>query len=202
MGITGNSGTCKPAVLDFPCPVDPFPDSGRGFAFLSGRKLVKIHRWNFHMNIQTIQQRPGNPPQIAGDCTRRTGTGSGGVTKITAGTGVHGSYQHHSAGIRNGAVYPGDGHLSVLNRLPEDLHSSTGKFRQFIEKQNPVMRKGDFPRSWNAPATGKACRRNGMMWGTEGVGYAPAFRLLAGYRQWNEFLWFQSFLQRSYPAKW
>ena len=53
----------------------------------------------------------------------------------TAGTGVLGRHQDEQGRIGQGRLEPADGDHPVFKRLPEHFQSTTGKFRQFIQKK-------------------------------------------------------------------
>ena len=70
-------------------------DDGGGFPRLLGGQLLKIHRRHLHMQVQPVQQRAGHLRQVIGRRPLFTGTRPGGMAVITAGTGIHGTHQHH-----------------------------------------------------------------------------------------------------------
>ena len=41
-------------------------------------------------------------------------------------------------------IGPGHHHLSCFQRLPQSIKHRSGEFREFIEKQNPIMGQRDF----------------------------------------------------------
>ena len=94
------------------------------------------------MKIQTVQQGAADTGEIAGNCAGATDTPPGRMPKISTGTGVHGGHQHHATRVRNRSAGARDRHPAILDGLPENLHSTAGEFREFIQKQNPIVGKG------------------------------------------------------------
>ena len=56
------------------------------------------------MNINAIQERPGDALLIFGNGGRRTGARLEGIAVIAAGTGVHGGHQHKVGGKGQGTL--------------------------------------------------------------------------------------------------
>ncbi len=63
------------------------------------------------------------------------------IGKKTTGTGVHGGDQHEVSRIVDRAHRAGDGNISILQRLPQDLQNVALEFRQLVEKEHPVVRQ-------------------------------------------------------------
>lgn len=92
----------------------------------------------------------------------------GGVAEISTGTGIHCGHQHNAARIRYRPLRAGNGHTAVLDRLAEDLHGAAGKFRKFVQEQDPIVGEGELPRLWQGSASGKAVCGHRVMGRTEG----------------------------------
>ena len=118
----------------------------------------------------------------------------GGVPKISAGTGVHGSHQHNRTGICECTVHTGNGYGSILDRLAEDLNGGPGELGQFIQKEHAVVSKRKFPRAGNDAPAGKAGGRNGMMWRTERSGMDQGTAMREGACDGMDFCGFHLFI--------
>ena len=92
----------------------------------------------------------------------------GGVAEISTGTWVHCSHQHDAARIRYRPLRAGNGYTAILDRLPEDLHGAAGKFREFVQEQDPIVGEGELSRLWQVSASGKAGCGHRVMGRTEG----------------------------------
>ena len=88
----------------------------------------------------------------------RTAAAAGRMSVPAAAAGVHGAHQHETAGQRQGAGGPGDGHLSVLQRLAQGLQRGFVELRQLVQKQDAVVGERHLARPHGGPA---ACQRRG-----------------------------------------
>ena len=52
------------AILNFPGSIDPLLYRSRGFRFRPTAQIFKMHRGNFHHNINPVQHGAGNPAAI------------------------------------------------------------------------------------------------------------------------------------------
>ena len=118
----------------------------------------------------------------------------GGVPKISARTGVHGSHQHNRTGICECTVHTGNGYGSILDRLAEHLDGGPGKLRQFIQKEHAVVGKRKFPRAGNNAPTGKAGGRKGMMGRTKRAGMDQGTAMREDARDGMDFCGFHLFI--------
>ena len=130
--VAGVAPAREALLLAFPGGADPLSNLGGALLFFGGGKLRKGHRVHLDVQVDAVQQRPGDLPHVALHRVGMAQTGMGGVPKVAAGAGVHGGNQHKPAGIGGSAAHPGDGHLAVLQGLAQHFHSGPGELRQLI----------------------------------------------------------------------
>ena len=91
----------------------------------------------------------------AADLPRRGADGAaaaaGGVAVPAAFAGVHGAHQHEPAGEGHGAGGPGDGDLTILQRLTQHLQGFPGENSGSCQKEDPVVGQGDLTRPGFVP---------------------------------------------------
>lgn len=103
------------------------------------------------MKVEAVEQRAAHTGEIAGNSACAANTMLGRVAEISTGTGVHCGHQHNAARIRYRPLRAGNGHTAVLDRLAEDLHGAAGKFRKFVQEQDPIVGEGELPGFGRAP---------------------------------------------------
>ena len=91
------------------------------------------------MNIDAIEQRSGDPPNVALDHHRRAVALPGAVPEITARTRVQGCNQHESCrkAERHGGARDRDG--SVFQRLAHDFEHVARELGQFVQEEDTVI---------------------------------------------------------------
>ncbi|GBE28988.1 hypothetical protein BMS3Bbin03_02946 [bacterium BMS3Bbin03] len=127
------------------------------------------------MNIDSIQERPGNSCPVALNLRDGTGALVAGIGQIAAGTGIHRRRQHKIGRVGNGQCRPGNGDLSVFQRLPHHFQHIFLEFRQFIQKQNAVVRQAHFTRMGNLSAADQPGIADGVMGRAERPGGDKSF---------------------------
>lgn len=136
LGVTGGAAGAEALVLNRPGSVHSGLDFSRGFTRGAAAQLVKVQSGNVNFQINAVKQRAGQAAQILLDALGRAAAPSGRVAVPAAFAGIHGADHLKPAGIGHRAGHPGDLHLPVLQRLPEDLQRSGLKFGQLVQKQN------------------------------------------------------------------
>jgi len=89
----------------------------------------------------SVEQRAGDPAAVAGDLVLRATAATVGVTKVAAGTGVHGRDQLEACrklGLPRGARYR---YLAGFQRFAQHFEHVPFEFGQLIEKQYAVVRQ-------------------------------------------------------------
>ncbi len=104
-------------------------------------QLVKGDGIHLYAQVDTVQQRTGNPAAVLPHGAGRAGAGMGRVAVIAALAGVHGRDQLEATGVSGASRRAADGDLAVLQRLPQNFETFAGKFRQFVQKQNAAVGK-------------------------------------------------------------
>ena len=66
------------------------------------------------------------------------------VVVVTARAWVHGRHKHEARWKIERGRRPGDGHMPILQRLPQDFQGGTRKLGEFIEEKHSPVREGDF----------------------------------------------------------
>ena len=132
--IAGDAQPTEPAVL-YPSGVgDTRPDLCGGFLLPSARKQVISDRQDLDMQVDPVEQRPGNPIQIPLDSGFRSGTTAGRVSEISTGAGIHRRNQCKPAGIAEPGLCSRKGECPILKRLAERFQHRTLEFRQFVKE--------------------------------------------------------------------
>ena len=167
--IAGDAGVRKTLVLNIPCGIHTHFD-GRGAFLLCGvREVAKIDRRHFNVQVDTVEQWPGNAAEVSRHGGLRAGARACGVTVIAAWAGVHGGDEHKFTRERDRAVHARDGHNAVLKRLAQRLHGAARKLRQLIQKQHAVVCEGDLAGAGDRPAARKPRAGDGMVRRAEGA---------------------------------
>jgi hypothetical protein len=65
---------------------------------------------------------------------------AGAGAKIAARARVHGTHQHKPRRVRYLRAYPRNHHLAVLHGLTQGFKNIARKLRQFVQKENSVVR--------------------------------------------------------------
>jgi len=88
------------------------------------------------VHVDAVQQRTGDAVQVAADFIGRTAALLGAAAEVTAGTGIHRTYQDKTAGIGALGVDPCDGHEAVLHGLAQGLQHVPAIFGQLVQEQH------------------------------------------------------------------
>ena len=150
--VAENLRAGKPFALPLPRGVDPHANVGGGFRRRAGGELIKLDRRYLNMQINAIEQRPGDARHILLRRAGRAGAGSGRMSEKAAGAGIHRRRKHKGAGVAQRGADARDRDRAVLERLAQALHRRPRKFRQLVQKQHAVMRQRDLARARNAAA--------------------------------------------------
>ena len=91
------------------------------------------------MDVDAVEQRPGNLRNVTLDHGRRAVALAGGVAEIAARTRIHRGGQHEARreGHRNGGASNGDG--TVFQRLAHYFEHVALKFGQLVQEQHTVV---------------------------------------------------------------
>src|SRR6202034_3926493 len=104
------------------------------------------------MDIDSVDQRPGDPLSIPGDLFRRAMASSARVAGVATGTGIHRRHQLKSRGKFTSSLESRELYHSALERFAQGFQCVPRKFRKLVEKQNAQMRQREFARFQGASA--------------------------------------------------
>ncbi|KAF5031758.1 hypothetical protein DSECCO2_624440 [anaerobic digester metagenome] len=138
---------------------------GRGV----GAQLLVRDRRDLYLEIDAVEQRPGQARAVAPHVAVGADAGMAFVAQVAAGTGVHRRDQHHVRGIGKRHRGPGDGHLAVLQGLAQHLQHGLLEFRQFVQEKHPAVGHGHLARARIGAAADEAGVGNGVVRAAEGA---------------------------------
>jgi hypothetical protein len=115
------------------------------------------------MQIDAVEQRSTQSPQVSGALRFATATIAHWVPQVTAGTRIDRRYEQRSRRKEGTSARTGYVHNPVFQWLTKGLESGTSKLREFIEKQHTMVRKTHLAWSWQISATNEPRFANGMM---------------------------------------
>src|SRR5690606_18962808 len=132
--------------LNLPSRQHPFGNgSGRFRAGVSCQFIV-LHLRYFDVDIDPVQQRPGDLIQITVDQGRSADTFLQEQSKVPAGAGGHSRDQHEIRGKGESACSSTDSNCVLFKRPPQSFQDMTLELGQFVEKEHPFVSQRYF--SW------------------------------------------------------
>ena len=134
------------------------PSAGGGRA----RSLAE-HARHFDMQVDAVEQRPGNARLVIGAAFGRARTGLRRIAEITAAAGVHRRHQLKARRIAHMGVGARHHRFAGLDRLAQTVQHAALEFRQLVQEQHAQMRQRDFARLHFQPAADQRRHRGGMM---------------------------------------
>ena len=121
-GVAGDPGAAEALVLERAGRVDPRADRRGALRRFAGIELFEFDGRDLDVQVQPVQQRAGDPGEVAGDRLRRAGAAPRGMPEIAAGARVHRRDEHGGARVADGPADAGDRHGAVFDRLAQHLH--------------------------------------------------------------------------------
>ena len=120
------------------------------------------------MDVDTVQQRTGQPVAVPVQDVGAAGAFVVGVPEVAAGTGIHGGHQH--AGGRIGEALPGtgDGHAAVLQGLAQHFQRVLAEFGQLVEEEHAAMGQAHLTGQGMQAAAHQGCLRDRVVRRPEG----------------------------------
>ena len=153
----------KAVLLAFTRTDDAFANgSGGFFRSLAGDVAVFDGR-HFDMQIDTIEQRPGNALTISLHLDWAATAFAFEIAEVAARTWIHRCDQHELGRERDAASRARHCHFPVLKRLAHYLQCRSFKLGQLIEKKDAVVSEADFAGIWKRAATEQANIADRMM---------------------------------------
>src|SRR5262245_47426470 len=147
-----DSSFLRPSELDVTRVIDALANHLRRFPGVTAGEILVADRRHLDLNIDAIEEWARYARAITLNLQRRADAFFLRIGEKAAGARVHGRDQHDGRGIINRAKGAGDGDVAVFQRLPHDLEHVAPELWQFVEEQNAVVGKGDFPRLWDGSA--------------------------------------------------
>src|SRR5436190_7153235 len=95
------------------------------------------------MQIDPVEQRATDFGHISLDLRYRAMTFSPRIVSITAWARIEGGNEHKVGRERGRIQRPADRDVAILERLPQHFERCPIELRQFVEKQNAVVREAD-----------------------------------------------------------
>ena len=141
----------------------PLPNGGTRFAWSRIRQFVERHRHDFHLQIDTIEQRPRNTTEILPNLPRSTCTLFSRMVVIATRARIHGCDKHESGRIVHMVLGSRNRDMPIFQWLTHHLQHLSAEFRKLIEKQHTVMSQRDLTRHRIAAATYERYRRYRVM---------------------------------------
>src|SRR5690606_6937857 len=113
----------------------PGAHGDRRFAGSASAHFGMADARHLQLEIDAIEQRPGNPPAVTCYLVGRAPAVAVGVAGMSAWAGIHGRYEleaRRKFGLAGGSR---NRDLPRFDRLAQDLEDAAVEFGQFIEKQ-------------------------------------------------------------------
>ena len=173
-------GPGKAALLDLPGLGDPGPHSRGAFAPRIRGQFPEGHRGHLHLEVDAVQQRPGDAGAILLNLLGGAGAGPPSVAVIAAEAGIHRGHQHEAGREGDGAGGPGDGDHAVFQGLAQHLQGGALEFRQFVQEEDAVVGQAHLPRPGGGAAADEPGVGDGVVRRPE---RSPAQEPLAGLEQ-------------------
>src|SRR5215207_174120 len=105
------------------------------------------------MDVDAVQQRPADPLLIATDRSRSAGAGPPRVTKIAAGTRIHGGDEGEVGREGEGAGGPSQRYRMVLQGLAQPFQLGGAELRQLVEEEDAAVGQADLSLLKERPTT-------------------------------------------------
>ena len=115
-----------------------------GGACAGGGEFAEGHGGHFEVDVDAIEEGPGNLPHVAFDLRGCALAFPAGIAAVAAGTGVEGSHEHEIGGKFRRRFRPADRHGAIRKRLPQHLKRPPVEFRQFVKEEHAVLGEANF----------------------------------------------------------
>lgn len=165
--VAGRRGSGKAFRLAGAAGHHAFADRGGGFSRACLLKVLDRQCGCFNMDVDPVEERAADPGPIALNLGRRAAGGASIGAVVTIRRRVHRGNEHERTGKGDFSGTAGDGDTSVFERLAENLKGGSAKFGELVEKEDPVVGKGDFSRSGNGAPTEESDIADRVVGGSE-----------------------------------
>src|SRR5439155_2240479 len=150
-------------LLPFPGADDAFANGIGAFLRALAGDIAIFDRRHFNMQIDAIEQRPGNALTISLHLHRSAAAFALEIAEVAARARVHCGDEHELRRKRDAACGAGDGDFAVFERFAHHLQCRSIEIRQLIQKEDTVVGEAYFARIWKSPTTAQTNVTNGMM---------------------------------------
>ena len=133
-------------------------------------QLLILHGRNLDVDVDAVEQRPGDLRDVALDHRRRAHALARLVVEIAARTRIHGGDEHEAGGKaeRHGGARDGD--RVVFQRLAHHLQHVARKLGQLVQKEDAVVGQADLAGAGDDAAADQAGVGDGVVRRAEGAG--------------------------------
>ena len=119
LGVAVHAGVVLEAeALDGSRFDDSFANCCAGLARCFARHLVEVHGLNFHLQVDSVQQRARNLAHVVVALVWRADALLGGVAVVAARARIHARHEHERGGIVDAVLGARNRDVAVLQRLP------------------------------------------------------------------------------------
>src|SRR4051812_21733621 len=160
----------KPDVLLLPGALNAVANRIGNFFGSCARNIAILDGGDFDMEIDPVEQRPGDSLAITLDLDRTATAFALQVAEVSAGTRIHSRDEHELRWESHATGGARDSYFSIFEWLPHHLEGGAFELRQLIEKQNAVVGKAHLTRLGNGGAAKQADIGDGVMWRTKRPG--------------------------------
>ena len=115
------------------------------------------------MQVNPVEQRPGDFRLIVGGAARRSRTGERGIPQMTTATRIHRGNHLHPGREGDMRIGPRHADFSGFQRLAQRIEHRSLEFRQFVEEQHSEMGHADFAGTNLQPAADQRRHRGAVM---------------------------------------
>ena len=116
------------------------------------RDVAIFHRRHFDVEIDAIEQRPGNALPITLHLHRTATAFAFQIAEVSARAGVHRRDEHELGRERDRAGRARNRNPAVFQRLAHHFESRAFELRQLVEKEDAVVGEAHFARRRNGRA--------------------------------------------------
>jgi hypothetical protein len=133
----------EPVPLNLARPLHSDADGRARLLLASTDEVLIRHGRHFEVDVDPVEQRPRHPGAVPLDVDGTATAGTGGITEIAAGAGVHRRREHHASGIGEAGGRPAQGDGAVFEGLAQHLQDVAPELRQLVEEEDSAVRKAD-----------------------------------------------------------
>jgi len=127
------------AALEGPGGEHAGADLGGRLAVGGAGQLVGGEPLHLDVEVDTVEQRPGEPAGVAVQVVQAAAAGEPAVPQMPAGAGVGRGDQGEAGREADRGHGPRDRDLALLERLAERLAGGPGELRQLVQEQDPAV---------------------------------------------------------------